>query len=292
MDRDDSILQRLIRWWLLRGGDVAGLEKRSGRLSSLTNAINDKIRRLKTAVRANPDIESFDGRDRLAISVLEDQPPWSDIEPTASHIPGMISNEERQYCEYLGRFFRGVGEAVELGPWLGCSTCHIVAGLAVNPNFVGRKLHVCDNFVWQADWMDNWIDPADRPDHLADFRHLFDRYTAGFAENLVVQKRSIAQTPDNIGVADLTWDGRPVEILYVDCGRTMDVNEAWYHKFLPAMIPDTTMIIMQDWGTHRIVPVKWFNQVKQFIESKGSALQPIHELRQGDAATFIYRGKR
>lgn len=108
----------------------------------------------------------------------------------------------------LCRFFRGVGEAVEFCPWPGCSTCYIVTGLAGNPNFVGRKRHVCDNFVWRADWMDNWVDPADRPDHLADFRHLFDRYAACFAENLVVQKRIIAQAPDNIGVADLAWAGR------------------------------------------------------------------------------------
>ena len=47
-------------------------------------------------------------------------------------MPGMISEEEARYYEHIGGLYRGHGEAVELGPWLGKSTRHIIRGLDKN----------------------------------------------------------------------------------------------------------------------------------------------------------------
>ena len=48
--------------------------------------------------------------------------------------------------------------------------------------------------------------------------------------------------------------------------------------------------MLEDWKTHREVPVCWYNQIKQFTDSKGQQLRLLHELRDGGAATFLYQG--
>lgn len=79
--------------------------------------------------------------------------------------------------------------------------------------------------------------------------------------------------------------------MYVDCGRTIEANKAWYRHFSPHFIPDGTLLVLQDWGTHREVPVRCYNQITQFVDSKGTALQLVHEVRGGTVATFLFRGR-
>jgi hypothetical protein len=88
----------------------------------------------------------------------------------------------------------------------------------------------------------------------------------------------------------LEWTQGPVEMMFIDCGRTFEENEAWFSTFQNFFIPNTTLLILQDWGTHKEIPVKWYNQMKQFVGSKAGKLQPIHELKWGSAATFLFRG--
>jgi len=45
---------------------------------------------------------------------------------------------------------RGRGQVVELGPWRGAWTHHIVLSLAKNPRFTGEQLNVFDDFTWRA----------------------------------------------------------------------------------------------------------------------------------------------
>lgn len=51
-----------------------------------------------------------------------------------------------------------------------------------------------------------------------------------------------------------------MEIMYIDCGRTMQGNEAWYRIFSEGLIPDLSMIIMQDWRTPRERPRLSYNE--------------------------------
>jgi hypothetical protein len=131
-----------------------------------------------------PRITSHDGADELVVSVLEDDPPWTQRGPAAAcPSPSMLAEEERQYYEYVGRFYEGRGAVLELGAWLGCSTRHLVHGLRANPPFAGRRVHVFDAFVWH-EYMREWFDGPERPAPGASFRALFDRFTADLAPHL------------------------------------------------------------------------------------------------------------
>jgi hypothetical protein len=48
---------------------------------------------------------------------------------------------------------------------------------------------------------------------------------------------------------------------------------------------------MQDWRLWREIPEKWFNQTKQFTDSKSHLMEEIHEVSDGGIATFLYKGK-
>lgn len=252
-------------------------------LTRVNNIINTRIRELE----ANP----APGRDYLQPSIRKKRTPWSGIITPECDIPGMITSEECQYYSYIGQFYKGAGEVVELGPWLGRSTFYILHGLERNPRFT-RKLHVYDDFTWRSDWMDDKVPENERYPHHADFMPLFGKYTQSFRDKINVHKRKIVTYDGNDNIEQLTWDGKPIEIMYIDCGRTFAANEAWWAVFKDSFIPGKTLIILEDWNTHSEVPVKWYNQLHQWVESHKDSMHLVHELRNGGIAMFVYSDRQ
>jgi len=254
-------------------------------------SINDLCRKAKAAHSSPPsEIHSFDDTEQLGNYVMCDAPPWKTFPSNITETPGMITGEEASYYDWLTRFYKGLGRVVELGPWLGSSTIAINTGLRMNPNFANQKLKVFDDFIWRKSWMDPYVRKEDRLPNHANFRHLFDRYTSAIANDLEVHQSRFAIYDGNDAVAPLQWDKGNIEMIFVDCGRTIEANEGWYNRLSHYFIPGVTLVVMQDWRLHREVPRKWYNQTEIFTESKGDQLQLIHEVSDGGIATFIYKG--
>lgn len=266
------------------------LERECNRLARLKIEYDAQYRRVMSRSMEVPRIVSWDGSEQLAACVLESRTPWADIPRRESGIPGSISEEEKQYYEYIGRFYSGEGAVVELGPWLGCSTWHLLEGLKINPGFQSRSLYVYDDFIWRAAWMDTKVEEKDRVPHNEEFRQVFDRYTAAFSDRMTVRQRKICDAEGNQHLLPLDWNDGPIEILYVDCGRTIKVNQAWYDVLSPSFIKDRTLVIMQDWRTFTHLPAHWVNQTKQFTDGLEGQLELVHELTNACLATFLYRG--
>jgi hypothetical protein len=235
-----------------------------------------------------PEIRSFDDVSRVAVSVMSPSAAWMKIVPEKLSSPGMISTEEAQYYEYIGSFYEGVGRAVELGSWLGASTHHIVRGLRTNPNFANEKLHVFDDFVWRTSWMDQHVSHDERLPNHSSFLHLFEKYTKDIQDSISVHRVKITDYDGNEELPLLSWDHGQIELLYVDCGRTFEANQAWYNRLRSSFIPNRTLIMMQDWRLHRELPRKSYNQTLLFTESKGSELRQIHEVTDGGLSTFLF----
>jgi hypothetical protein len=254
--------------------------------------VQDTLRRIAAQHRGfGPEILSFDRGARLGISVMSPSAPWLNTFPEKIQTPAMITHEEAQYFTYIGHFYEGIGRAVELGPWLGASTQHIVLSLAKNPKFAGERLHVVDDFVWRKSWMDSYVPDEEKLPEHASFRHLFDKHTTRVQHLLDVQPAKITDYEGNEKLPLFSWNEDPIEFLYVDCGRTIDANQAWYNRLRHGFIPGRTLIMMQDWRLHREVPRKWFNQTLLFTESKGDALELLHEVSEGGLATFLFSGR-
>lgn len=222
--------------------------------------------------------------------ILSEESPWRSIEVPSFGVPGMISHEERQYYMYSGQSYAGEGAVVEIGSWLGCSTNYIIEGLRNNGFFKDKKLYVYDDFVWRSSWMKMHCTNFNCPDNHNDFLFLFDNFTKNIAEYLVVRKERLSIYDGNENVPPIKWTGGKIEILYVDCGRTYEVNNAWWEVFHPFFIKGKTLVIMQDWQVYKEKPFKEYNQTKQFTDSKGQSLSLLHELKDGHLATFLYHG--
>lgn len=237
-------------------------------------------------------------RARFALSVsphykrYTDGPfvPWSSERVQHCATPGMINDEEAGYYHWLGQYFSGIGEAVELGCWLGRSTFFILHGLQRSPYFRSRKLWVFDSFVWHSDYMDQHYNGSNRPRNGESFLPLFEAHNVSILDKLVVQQRHLATSYESENIAEVSWADRPIEFAYIDVGRTFEVNEAWWRIFTPWFIPGRTLVIMQDWQLYRELPPKSYNQTKHFTDSKGNALRLIHAARKGTIGTFLYRG--
>lgn len=295
------LILRVFKWiakQILSIADRNFLMNISNMISKLNLWIQSRLRQLD----ADKHKECYSINSVLRKYILDSGAPWLDFNIRENQIPGMISEEEKKYYTWLGQFYTGRGEIVELGPWLGCSTFYILEDLRQNPHFKGKKLYVYDDFVWRSAWMDRSYSGDNYPKNHEDFKYLFDRFTASFKEFIVVNRRrlSTGELEEDCGdvispydkiidIPSLQWDIGPVEILFVDVGRTIDVNEAWWRLFFPYFIPNKTLIVIQDWQTHKEVPVKWYNQMKMFTDGKHQWLEIIHELSHGGIATFLFK---
>ena len=246
--------------------------------------IEDRIRHLKFSGR-----EIISQRAPMQTWIMDGNSPWMSVATPPINMPGMITDEEAQYYEYIGTLYEGSGEAIELGPWLGKSTRHIMRGLQKNPNFASKKLYVFDDFVWRTSWMNPHAPEHQRFLNNEDFRPLFEKFVSDILPDLIISKNKICDYEGNEHLPKIKWDGQPIEIMYIDCGRTLQVNKSWFEVFSPSFIPDVTLLIMQDWRTHRERPRLSYNETMRFTAAH-SEMELIHEVSQGCVATFLYRG--
>jgi hypothetical protein len=256
-------------------------------LGKLVNSVEIEKHRRASRARA---VQRRTRTPALGTWIFEERAPWSDETLIDVQVPGMITDEEARYYQYIGAQFTGAGDAVELGPWLGRSTQFIVEGLSRSAAFAGRKLHVSDDFVWRPDWMDKYVTPEQRLPRHADFLPLFEHFNGRIADRIVTRKRRFTVYDGNDAVPQFEWSEGPVEIVYADCGRTFVANDAWYSRLRPHFVPGVTLLVLQDWGTQLEVPRKGMNQMAAFAATYANELALVHWLRDGAVGTFLYTG--
>jgi hypothetical protein len=259
-----------------------------GKLERLQLLIEDFQRINSTPKGKVKGWENETDQFQLEYSIMDIQAPWLKELPKVYDMPGMISREEIQYYHYIAKSYSGWGEVIELGPWFGHSTLHLVDALNKNQKFEGKKLHVYDDFVWRSSWMDPHYAEADRPNNHGDFRFIFERYAQHILDQIKVYQGKFVSYDGNENLPQSTWDNKDIEIIIVDCGRTLDANNAWFDIFSKNFVPNKTIIVMQDWRQHRERPRLWYNQTLDFTKQHPN-FELIHEVRDGGIATFLYR---
>jgi hypothetical protein len=267
------------------------LHKVINSVATLDVNVHEKIRQIEAKQNPfYPHLVSYDN-EIMEKSLLNQWAPWRHLEVPPYRIPGMITTEEKQYYLYISKFYSGKGQVLELGPWLGCSTAYILHGLTQNRHFGNHKLFVYDDFIWRSSWMDSYYHEGNRPKNHQSFRHLFEKYMRLFHDKLIVQQSKISTYDGNENIQQFSWNHGKVELCFVDCGRNLHVNDAWYQILVHYFITNRTLLILQDWQTHKEVPVQWYNQMKIFTDSKSNELELVHELMNGGVATFLFKGK-
>ncbi len=208
-------------------------------------------------------------------------------------IPSMISPEEKQYLYWLGaQVWRGRGDVVEFGPWLGGSTVCLAAGMRDSGHDARGRLAVFDNFLWRAFMADR----ADLPLAPGDsFEAHFRANVAPFGE--IVTSRACA-LPDETIAGDRDAGTRrfaetheaavplfaggidgPVEILFIDGAKSWRGMRHLLCVLGDALEPGS-LLVCQDfkhWGAY------W---VPAMMARLADHLRPVHDVRSATTVTF------
>jgi hypothetical protein len=279
---------------LLSFTSTAQLERLSDEMLRL-RIISQEILRQRDARNSSqplPCIRSLLSDEILSRSILTKDTPWDSVVIPECKVPGMLTEAEKRYYGYITRFYSGIGSFVEIGPWLGQSTFFLISSLLANPSFSGRDLYVYDDFTWRSTWMNNWLKGTAiaPPDNHASFLQLFQEQLRDFASHLIVRQQKICDYDGNEKLPIMEWHDGPIEVIVVDCGRSLAVNDGWWNIFKHAFIPGKTLVIMQDWQNYKRVPEIFWENTKIFTDSKEGEIDLVHEIRDGAIATFLYRG--
>ena len=166
-----------------------------------------------------------------------------------SELVGMTTGTEQSWLENYGaRDYRGHGEVVDLGCWLGSTTIPLVRGLLQNPSFVDsdRKVYAFDLFEW-FDWMNDSVAGTDLRGKYAegdDFVAEFEKRIADYSSRIDVRKGDLCA---------IGWNGGPIEFLLIDAMKGWDLANAIVRDFYPSLGPSRSLVFHQDFG-HYFTP--------------------------------------
>ncbi|MGP8091121.1 MAG: methyltransferase domain-containing protein, partial [Syntrophobacteraceae bacterium] len=147
-------------------------------------------------------------------------------------LPGMTSMAERIFLyKYAAESYRGDGEIVDLGSWLGSLTIPLLQGLEENDRVpVNQKIvHAYDMFVWQQ-WMEPFKEMLqgnykNGESFLPEFLRIIDPWN---------KKKMV-----NVCAGDLCrigWCGKPIEMLVVDAMKSWELANYIIAEFYPHLI--------------------------------------------------------
>lgn len=158
--------------------------------------------------------------------------------------PGITSTAERRWLfDFAAEDFRGEGEVVDLGSWLGSLTVPLLQGLARNPrpDCVRKPVHAYDLFIWQK-----WMDPYQQHSLIRGRYRQGDSFLPEF-ERIVrpwdIHKSLLIYAGD---VCQIGWNGRPIELLVVDAMKSWILADQIVRDFFPSLIAGRSYVFHQD----------------------------------------------
>lgn len=196
--------------------------------------------------------------------------PWfAPLPQDVAHVPGMLSDEEKRYLYWVTRHaFEGWGAIVDLGPWVGCSSAALAAGL--RDRKAETKVYSFDRFEWNRGYMECHL-AADLPEG-ADFMPIFLSQTSSVKAWIEPQKMDLMRGK---------WSGGPIEILFVDAAKSWELNNAILQVFGPHLVPGKSRVIQQDFRHFHTV---WLPLV---FDSRPDVWRQIEAVDSGCTVTFV-----
>lgn len=115
----------------------------------------------------------------------------------------------------------------------------LAEGLSLNSEHSGdHKVHSLDRFqVAEGELAAPHITPFSQIKKAGSFRRAFDTNTRPLQKMICVAEGDVAK---------YRWDGRPIEILFIDVAKTAALDEHLIREFYPHLIPGQSLLIHQD----------------------------------------------
>lgn len=191
--------------------------------------------------------------------------PWISNPGTVGDMPrGMLGLGEGALLYYLCRdIYRGAGEIIDAGAFLGASAFCITKGLEENPRIKHKsgRVHCYDLFrIWQeegetVEYMSDQLKKhfnISVSDDESTF-HVFFGNLGNLARHVRVYAGDIMNTQ---------WSGRPIEVLFVDIAKTLPIWKHVLRQFFPSLIPGISIVVQQDYH-HPLLP--WIHVVQEHL---------------------------
>lgn len=208
----------------------------------------------------------------------------------------MISSEEKRYLQWLtGVMWNGVGDVLEIGPWLGGSTWLLASGMEANPALdSGHRLHVVDNFRWRP-FMTERAPLALKAD--ASFRPYFEHNLAPKGDLVVIHEAALADddsaklaVPGGVRSPDADLPlftgkslNRDLGVVFVDGAKSWMALRHLLKELAPCFVPGETILVFQDYQHWQAfwVPMA----LAALLESAHGSLELVHVL-EFNSVTF------
>lgn len=196
--------------------------------------------------------------------------PWTDVEiaPDVEAISKMLSPEETRYLIWATeRCYEGWGAVVDLGPWLGGSSAALAEGLKRHGS--AAKVRSFDLFEWRPFYME-----ASSPRGLAagqDFMPIFLEETRKYRPWIEAQRMDLLNG---------TWDGGPIEILFVDAAKSWLLLAAILRVFGPFLEAGRSRVIHQDFRH------PWCHWLPLTCDDRPDVWREVDATDHGDTVTF------
>ena len=177
------------------------------------------------------------------LPMLVSAPPAIDVKDVPalpSHLASMMKQEELSLLYAMTKHhYRGTGEIIDLGPFLGSSTFMLVEGLLANPVSKRRMSRVFsfDRFIYEPHkGFDVFLKAKDLPT-LSFFPH--------FVANLGHRFQHVYCSPGDL--TQLAWNQNPIEILFIDAAKTSSLSDHIVRQFFGALEQQHAVVIQQDY---------------------------------------------
>ncbi|MHC1791187.1 hypothetical protein [Solidesulfovibrio sp.] len=191
-------------------------------------------------------------------STLPKTPALLRSTPVPPHLflpKGMLIPEEQILFYLLARdVYQGEGEIVDAGAFCGTSAYCFAAGLTDSTGSYRRcqrinsydlfelddaytLQYIQNNFYYYTDLEGNkrFLKTQAKPGDS--FKDIFEFQTQRYAHLISINAGSILDFP---------WDGRPIEILFIDVAKTLDIQKHLFSSYFPSLLAGCGFLVQQD----------------------------------------------
>ena len=158
------------------------------------------------------------------------------LDDVLTTIPGWTSPNERKFNKWVLReLYTGTGDVVDLGCLYGSMTLSMALGLVENPRGLasGRKIHAYDRFLHPP--MSDRLLPGAKVGESS--KDTFLGYLGPWIDHIDIHAGD---------ATEIGWSGQPIEYLFVDVMKTIDVARKIALAFFPHLLPGQSLLVHQD----------------------------------------------
>ena len=205
----------------------------------------------------------------MQAEMLKNKPWESGSSPDELYGPkGMVGSEERRCYYWLAKnWLKGRGHIVDAGAFLGSSTFCFASGAAT----AGHRQFRGEPIIQAFDYfkvVDQYVGESIRRDFrpIAEGESYLDIFEAQTSKYRDMIK------PHAGNFLDKRWNGRPIEILFIDIAKTADLNAHAIGEFFESLIPGHSIVVHQDyyhcWHPYIHASMEFFDDEFELVDER------------------------